>query len=100
MRGRHAGREPGRGFAGDHRRQGRYHYWRERLIYHKGEEDEHEVSYGKARVKDETVIVKAKPLATTGIAVGGVAGLSALLALGGCGLALSKRRRPRGQHAA
>ena len=76
------------------------HYWRERLIYHKGEEDEHEVSYGKARVKDETVIVKAKPLATTGIAVGGVAGLSALLALGGCALAVSKRRRPRGQHAA
>ena len=76
------------------------HYWRERLIYHKGEEDEHEVSYGEARVPDETVKVKAKPLATTGIAIGGVAGLSALLALGGCGLALSKRRRPRGQHAA
>ena len=76
------------------------HYWRERLIYHKGEEDEHEVSYGEARVKDETVIVKAKPLATTGIAIGGVAGLSALLALGGCALAVSKRRRPRGQHAA
>ena len=29
-----------------------------------------------------------------------VAGLSALLALGGCALAVSKRRRPRGQHAA
>ena len=38
------------------------HYWRERLIYHKGEEDEHEVSYGEARVPDETVKVKAKPL--------------------------------------
>ena len=76
------------------------HYWRERLVYHDTGDDEREVSYGDARVEGETVVVKAKPLAQTGIAIGGIAGISALLAMGGGALALSKRRRPRGQHAA
>lgn len=54
---------------------------------------------GERRLPNESVTVTGG-LAKTGVAIGGIAGLSALLAMGGCALAMSKRRRPRGQHAA
>lgn len=75
-------------------------YWREHLIRHEGEDDEYEVSYGKPRVPDETVKVKAKPLAMTGIAVGGAMGAMLLAGLAGSSLALlsGRRRRTLGRH--
>lgn len=76
------------------------HYWRERLVYHKGGDDEREVSYGDARVEGETVKVKAKPLAQTGIAIGGAFGVLLLAGLIGAGAFLYGRRRSLGRHVA
>ena len=75
-------------------------YWREHLIRHEGEDNEYEVSYGKPRVPDETVKVKAKPLAMTGIAVGGALSAMLLAGLAGGSLALlsGRRRRTLGRH--
>ena len=75
-------------------------YWREHLIRHEGENTEYEVSYGKPRVPDETVKVKAKPLAMTGIAVGGALSAMLLAGLVGGSLALlsGRRRRTLGRH--
>lgn len=76
-------------------------YWREHLIRHEGEDNEHEVSYGKPRVPDETVTVKAKPLAKTGIAIGGALGALLLTGLaGGIAFLSGRRRRTLGRHAA
>lgn len=76
-------------------------YWREHLIRHEGEDNEHEVSYGKPRVPDETVTVKARPLAKTGIAIGGALGALLLTGLAGTAAFLSgRRRRTLGRHAA
>lgn len=76
-------------------------YWREHLIRHEGEDNEYEVSYGKPRVPDETVTVKAKPLAKTGIAIGGALGALLLTGLAGSIAFLSgRRRRTLGRHAA
>ena len=76
-------------------------YWREHLIRHEGEDNEYEVSYGKPRVPDETVTVKARPLAKTGIAIGGALGALLLTGLAGTAAFLSgRRRRTLGRHAA
>ena len=76
-------------------------YWREHLIRHEGEDNEYEVSYGKPRVPDETVTVKAKPLAKTGIAIGGALGALLLTGLaGGLAFLSGRRRRTLERHAA
>lgn len=70
------------------------HYYRERLT-ERG--NGREVSYGEARVKGETVLVR---LAPTGVAAAGAAG--AMLAVAGLGVTLglaSRRRRHVGAHA-
>ena len=70
------------------------HYYRERLPERA---TEREVSYGEARVKGETVLVR---LAPTGVAAAGAAG--AMLAVAGLGVTLglaSRRRRHVGAHA-
>lgn len=80
-------------------------YFREQLVPTKSDSDkptkpESPVTYGKPRVPGETV--KVKPLAKTGVGVGGFAGLALLLAGAGTvmGLTGGKRRRAYGRHIA
>lgn len=67
------------------------YYWRERLIQDKDEDTEREVSYGDARVEEETVTVsEGAGLAQTGVTT--ILPLGVMLLTGGAGIMLHRRR--------
>lgn len=67
------------------------YYWRERLIQDKDEDTEREVSYGDARVEEETVTVsEGAGLAQTGVTT--ILPLGVMLLTGGMGIMLHRRR--------